>query len=478
MRQKGERMTDRFHRILLAFKIYYMLYLLLAFNAFVNGSKWMNYASYFTAAAGLCLLLWMIPRAGRYLKVDNCILLLLFIASWIFSSIMNLQYGYMENLQGIIWLVLQVGILYLSCSEYTIRDIKEEFKILAVTYLIYCTVANSISLSMLQWGYMYEYKDPQNVIHAIGFRWGRLWGIYDDPNHGAVISLIAVFLGIYLLELTKKKIFKVFLIFGIAVQYLYILFSDSRTGLLALVAGIFLWCLDKGMRRKRPMAMLKKSVLSIGIAAILAGAVYGTAYGGKQIYNVYEKQIYAKVQGDKQHQLGRKEDLAQDASNGRMDIWKSGLEIFEKSPVWGVSYRNMTAYVEKQIPDSYLVRNTRNVKYDSMHDMPMDVLVSQGIIGILLLCALAANTMRIFVKYFGRVQQEGIPLVRMLVVIIAALGVASLLLSMIFYVHTPGTYCFWLCLGYLIRIFALTKNGEWKGADTTVNEENTCGISD
>ncbi len=52
--------NKRFKQVLFIFKMYYMIYLLLAFNAFVNGTVWMKYATILSAVWGAVLGLWML----------------------------------------------------------------------------------------------------------------------------------------------------------------------------------------------------------------------------------------------------------------------------------------------------------------------------------------------------------------------------------------------------------------------------------
>ncbi|CZR75318.1 Lipid A core-O-antigen ligase [Clostridioides difficile] len=46
----------------------------------------------------------------------------------------------------------------------------------------------------------------------------------------------------------------------------------------------------------------------------------------------------------------RKKDLQHDYSNGRLEIWKNGLQIVEKSPVIGVGFRNFAGCAAEHFP--------------------------------------------------------------------------------------------------------------------------------
>lgn len=461
------RKDQNFKRILLAFKIIFMMYLLLAFNAFVNGTVWMNAASYAMTAWGLALIIWMGIRNRRYRGTVGIVVLLAFIVSYLLSAGRFLSYGVTENLKGAVWLVISIVLFYVSAADMGREEIKRELKLLAVIYIWYCTLANIISITMLYWGRFFDYTDKLGSVHAIGFRWGRLWGIYDDPNHGATITVTAVFLAVYLLKLSEQRWKKTVCIATMIFNVLYIYFSDSRTGLLALCTGILLWIIFRGIfnLRLQGREVSVKRVAVFACAGILAaGVVFAGDYGLKVIYKPMDKkllEIWEARNGDilsqkKASGIGRKKDIQYDYSNGRISIWEGGIQIVESSPVTGVGYRNMLPYAKDKQPDNFIALSG----YDSMHNLEMDILVSQGIIGILLFAALVGRIGAVFFRRLRHVPADAIEETACCISITGALAVASTFLSIIFYVNTPQGGCFWLFLGYLLNILSEEKEGK------------------
>ncbi|MRM90595.1 O-antigen ligase domain-containing protein [Faecalicatena contorta] len=458
-----------FKQVLFIFKMYYMIYLLLAFNAFVNGTVWMKYATILSAVWGAVLGLWMLKDYRLYLKVPNLWPLAAFLLSAVFSAVMNIRYGYLENIEGLVWMFISLFIIYIPTCTYSREEVLKELKITAVVYVVYCTVVHIISLSMVYWGRNMGYTDPLGTEHIVGFNWGRLWGIYDEPNRGSVIALAAVFLAVYLFWISKRKVGKVFWVFSIIVQFQFLVFSDSRTGEVALATGLFVMaglCLYRrfGKCRGRAAAAFA-AALVIGLAAV-AGTV-----GFKQIYNTVDKKIEAVHKAKKnipkksisgRKAIGRKDDLANDLSNGRMGIWESGLEIIKASPVYGTSYRNITEFAEDQFPETYLVKNSLGIKYDSMHSMVVDTATAQGALGIAALIWLMVNTLLYMKrKVKGAAPDIFRPAVAVFTVM-ASISAAATVLSTIFYVNSPETYCFWLCFGYFIALLQTGHKEEAK----------------
>lgn len=148
-----------------------------------------------TMGVGAVAGFWKLWKCKEYFKYAHFGVLNTFLVSYVLSTVLNMKYGIMDNLQGFIWLAAQVWILYLVNVDVKIEDIKQEFKILGLIYVIFVSIANIVSLGMFLLGYTYRNLETGK---KLGFLWGRLWGVYDDPNHGSIISMIAVVLAVYL----------------------------------------------------------------------------------------------------------------------------------------------------------------------------------------------------------------------------------------------------------------------------------------
>lgn len=462
-------------RYFLGFKIYYLVYLLLAFNAFINESLWMEYATDLLAVLGVGCALCMLKDWKQYQKVANLRLIGLFLVSYMVSAVLNYRYGVGDNVKELIWMFLFMVVLYATSAVLSMEERKKEFRLLACIWVIYSTVTNAIGNSMVLWGRNYgltKVRDGKAVgFKVVGFKWGRLWGMYDDPNHGATITVVAVLLAVYLFVRTAKWYWRVCLAVSVLIQFGYLVLSDSRTGLVSVGVGAIVWTTALAGKRFRENGMKagKAMAVSLMLGVAVAGGIVGMAQICKQEYNTHDKQIEIlakKMFPPKKSQttktettpskVGRKQDLKGDASNGRLDIWKSGLEIVETSPVVGVSFRNMTAYAQQNMPHTYLVDNPENTKYDSLHNSVLDVLVSQGILGILISLALVFNTVKLLREYLNQRKTVGHKVkaeqsfTTACLALTLAMGVGSLFLSMVFYLNAPQTYIFWLCFGYLM----------------------------
>ena len=447
----------KFKQVLFVFKICYLVYLLLAFNAFVNGTAWMYKASYVITVAGAGMTLWMLFRYKRYKKAYNLWLLGAFAISYLISAVTHMSYGMAENVKGMIWLVLPIVLLYVSTFDMSGEEVRREMRILSGIYICYCTVANLVSLSMVYWGRKYDYIDDIGDIHAIGYRWGRLWGIYDDPNHGATITVISLFMLIYLFFCVKKLWQRVGCIILFLINYLYLVLSDSRTGLISLAAGVVLVGLTLLWVRKRPVTFLKWIIAPLVCAVLAAGIIFAGDITIKQVYKPIDKQIVKvlkaknKLLSEETDKENRKQDLKYNYGSGRIQIWENGLQIVKESPLIGVGYRNIAPYAEEHFPQGYLVKNALGAKYDSMHNVELDILIGQGVLGIIISLLLAGNTCIILFRNLHKAPMKYHKEVIFSITVSGALMIAATFLSFIFYVNAPQNICFWLFLGYGMR---------------------------
>ncbi len=451
--------NKKFKQALFIFKICYLVYLLLAFNAFINGMAWMNAASYVITAAGLLLVLGMVFQYKRYRSAYNLWFLAAFILSYVISAALHLSFGVSGNLKGLIWLVLPILLGYISAFDMSGDEIRRELKWLSGIYIVYCTIANLVSLTMVCWGRRFDYTDGTGKIHSIGYRWNRLWGIYDDPNHGATISIIAMFLLIYLFSRTKKLWKKILAVLCFLINYLYLVLSNSRTGIVTLTAGVIFAGIVYAWIEKKSGRHVKRLILKLVCVIFAAGILCVGTYTLNEAYQPLDKKIVKLMNIKKTtkpvNKANRKKDLQKDYSNGRFEIWKNGLQIVEKSPIVGIGYRNIAGYSKEYFPEGYLVKNALGVQYDSMHNLELDVLVGQGVLGAGLFLILLGNTCIILYKRVHWVTCKDTAETIFSVSAAGALFVAGTFLSFIFYVNAPQNLCFWLFFGYAMRFCQL-----------------------
>ncbi len=439
------------------FKSIYIVHLLLAFNALVNRTVLTTITSAIVLVLGCLVMIGKIFTVPGYLKRKNVIVLNLFLVSYLISTFVNMEFGAVASLKGFIWLVLQIWILYLISEE---TDVKKEFWIIGNIYVMVTSIQNLIGFLMFLGGYAYRNVSPEGEIHMLGFMWNRLWGVYDDPNHGAIITAAAILITLGLYRCAKKKYIKILYRISLFVQFSYIILSDSRTGVICFAVGVALLYLIRYLYTRKQInvkTIVKAAIVSFLGIFLFLGLVTpiqrGYAFVGKYTAGLVKNVEKQPGKDDDDLEVGR-EEMSSDPSNRRFDIWRSGVEIFSSSPVVGTGWSNLNPYAHKYLPDTYIVDNDYK-EFVSLHNIFFDVLAGQGLIGISIFVILILNSVVFTIKWFKKLKKEEYDFMAVMFSILVIMLFASLLISFVFYVNSPESFVFWFIFGYFM--FTLQK---------------------
>ena len=253
-------------------------------------------------------------------------------------------------------------------------------------------------------------------------------------------------------------------------NFVYFVFSDSRTGEIAFVVSIGFFLFIYLRNKKEP----SKKLVKIGIPLIVILCTMAVAFGGRQIMKTGYSQYYAAVMteraseqnsGQKKPQVKpkdataqREQNIQEDISNGRFALWQSAVEVWETSPVYGAGYATFVPYTKEHAPDTYAV-NTGGSDYTSMHNTFFNTLAFQGTIGAVLFVLIALRILTYV--YFPVVRSRGDE-AAYLAAMMSCVG--AVVVSMMFlldgiYTNSPGSFVLWLFTGYMVR-YAYHKRSE------------------
>lgn len=432
----------------LAFKVIYFLLTLISFNFFFAREWYISYISYAVIGFGIIVGVIRLLKVKNYLNA-GIFLLLSFIFSYILGATTTFEYGYIDNVKAVIWMCVQYFLVFAFDKE---KDYSFERSVLFKVFLAYTGICASVSIWMMitHWCRYTIYDGIYWIIG--GFADNRLFGCYVDPNYGAIFATISIAISLfYLTDWKKVKVFwKILLILNIILEFLYLCYSDSRTGMLAVAASAFtliflLFLKKKGFIKTTAVAL----VAAVAVVALVIGVQKGTSFAkvkiaeisatkaGKTVEEIEAEKYVARV-GRVNEQIGEGSDI----SNNRFAIWGNAIEMFKQHPITGISYRNIREYAEVNIPDTY-------VGFESMHNAFFDVLVSQGIIGMIILVLFIVWVFyNLFKKYKSLTDYKEFAFS---LAIIAAIFVSMLTYSEAFYMNTGSAFLFWYILGYLIN---------------------------
>ncbi len=488
---------ERIGYVEIAFKVVYLLHLLMAFNVYMTGQAYLKFSVALVVLLGGFLLLCRACHVRLYLRTPGIILLGLFAVSFLIPSVLIYRYDLFSSLKTAMWMILHFCLLFCFSTEKTENAVKREFWIVGLALLAFVTVENVASLWMLVTEYCKPYETPDGTAFLAGLMpWGRLYGVHTDPNYACVYTLAAILFAVYMIKKCKRWFLRLAFALLAVINFAFVVMTVSRTGVVCAAVGAATYALLWSLKKWNKWVVLRSVVLSVGIAAAVIG-VRTAMISGYNAVNTWlaedvdpstpskgtendattppadsEGEALPPPSGGEVDEpvvdtpneekappveIGRtEEELDGDISNRRFDIWKSGWDIFKKNPVFGIGFENVLGYANDLMPDTYIVNND-HADFDAFHSFLVDVLVSQGIVGILILLLLVLRYFGAFFKYYFKLSESCRDEAVLCIAICVMTLASALFLSHVFYVNCPTTYIFWAYAGYLTYFLVKAK---------------------
>lgn len=444
-------------KIQFIYELAYIILIISTFNSFMFTSSIQSVLVKVCLLSAVCAVILRLCFLKKYLCTPYWKVLLLFMISYLISTIINYQYGYVENLKWLIWLGLSFFLLYLRDCECNFAYYKKEFMILGHIMLGYSVVASIISLGMMVTRYA-EYLEGANDITVMaGYFWGRLWGIYTDPNYGATFCVAMIILAIYFAHKTSHKLLKLVYYVMVIMDFLYVVYSDSRTAKVAIFVGggffafAYVWNMCKNKANKKRIVISLLSVISFIIAINIIISGCKSVYIEKIAAIVEEKDIADKsevtsIKAAKE----REKDVKKDISNRRFDLWKSGIEVWETTPLFGTGYATYDDYALENVPNTYTVNNDQGI-FGNTHNQYINILVFQGIIGAGIFLSFIILCIRKILPFIWKCEGEEFFYIVTMTAIVASIAVSMMFLLEGLYTNSFGTFLLWYLLGNIMH---------------------------
>lgn len=421
------------------------------------------------AIAGICKLI----RWREYIHSKYGIVVILLLASYLFSIFMNYRYAFSTNIKH--WIILTLAIIisyFYAGTENINKNIYLGIRIL-ISVMNICVIISIIQLLM---GYgkieFYEYYHMKS-----GFIENRLWGVFIDPNHGSVLSVIVCYLCIYTIKKSNAMLKKLYYGFTIIIQMMYIAFSDSRTAQVCIAVSMTVYVFWIGLKKISKKKFINKCLVIvasciIGVCCALLPKAIQTGYNmiidvanlerkvNIEVCGEIQENVIEQIESNEGRIIKRAYDLEEDVSNQRFDIWKSGIEIFCKSPIYGVTLFGAREFAKKYVPNTYILRD--KVYFSQFHNEVLDVAVAQGIIGLAIFVLMAILFIVYIIKNFVKEEQNYMAYLIGIIVLLC-LCVKMMFQQGVMYMYNPDVEIFWMTLSYLVAsIHMAEKNNNKK----------------
>lgn len=440
MKEKKLIKAERF--LSFAFEIMFLLYTFFQSMVVFHRTPFVSIALWGALAFGAAACCLRVVFFRRFVHTGGIVLLGLFLVSYAIAILVNIQYGAKSDAINWLILVLTISVIYLQDVSQDKKSIRRQISLISLIYTILLNLSVAVSLIMLAipYGEVIYFEDYQL---NIGFVENRLWGVFIDPNLASVFSVVAIVLAIS--NIIQKK-YRAFSIFTILLLLFYIGVADSRTGMLGLFFGIAFFTF---MIFQKRLSVLRKKLVRYSVCVLLAlilgyvsASIPGTLQEGYNALAVIEEN------GDDDSRVIKRDyDMSEDVSNKRFDIWKSGLEIFSTKPLTGIAFHHLKDYADIVLPETYLAQE--GVNFSHLHNELLNVLVSQGIPGMIIILLFAGTSIAFVFKGYADLAENDFYEYTGMITCLLSISVGMMLQQGILYSYMPVNILFWMFLGYM-----------------------------
>ena len=455
------------------FKICFLFYGLMTFNSFFTHTKIISVFLMLTTIFAGISLIYRLINFKHFINNKIIWLAAAFTVSYIASMLINIRYFNINSVKTLLFMGMEFCLLLATDDRKSFEDYKSEIRLFLRIMWFYMFVSAVASIVLMLCGYSSIVERNGQTVMA-GFVWGRLWGVFTDPNYGSVLAAMTVIIALYEFKGSKNRLWRVLNIINIVVQALYISFSDSRTGSVVAFVAVGLYCYGNFVKMKLSMKAAKYCVcvllsIAVGICCMGAFKTVNKGYNSVVVLIAQNETVDNTEEVEEKYIIGREEDIAKDFSNRRIDLWISGLETFRLRPVFGVSFNSVVDFAKDNQPETYLVNNDNGI-FNNYHNTLVNVLVGQGAIGLAILLAMIVYAgLKLIKRVMDSFNKEDYLLRLTLFVLLVAVLASAMFVSELVYAISVNMMLFWYLLGVMLK-----KSGEDSGNDK--NKRDNSGI--
>ena len=353
----------------------------------------------FLAAAGLLILLDLFNRR-QILKDPSLYLLVAFCACYAVTILKFRDYYLSKNIKALAYMAVFFIVLYGGAQADRESARRERF-IVGHTFLAGTLLLTLGSLATFFMGLESTYETATGLTGYLGVFNGKLAGLYNSNTGGALYATAIMICAAYLYDGRGGR-GRWLYIADIAVTSFCLLLTYSRASIyaLAIVLGLGTVILSgrafDGM--KGAAGILVRILAGAGICALLifaSGPVHSMLMRlGPYDFDTEEAAeiagpVRASIQlpaSSSPEGWSEESDRINDTLSRRLSIWNVGWQIFEYSPVWGVTNE---AIPDMAFPHLHYPGEIAHIKGGGLHNIYLTVLAASGIAGALPLAVFA-----------------------------------------------------------------------------------------
>lgn len=384
--------------------------------------------------------------------------LFLFLIAFGISMIYNYRTAFVDNAKSFIITVILFFIIYFFEDEEQKKK-EKNFKVYMRIVMWYSFIMSILTILLYF----------ANV--SLALYTDRYCGIYSNPIMSGLVGMCGMFVTLVLgLEWKKLKVrTRIFYVGQIILQFFIIALSNSRSAFICLLAFLLVFFVLLEINKKRGSVLKHGVIMILGIVIISLGTswVYDLSKTGLFKVNSFIYELRYSVEessGRKPSKNGFLEQLiptdayelertmADESNNIRLNQILTGLQVFQKSPIVGVSPRNAISIAQEIAKENDM--DITGIEGGGFHNSYIDILASLGIVGFLTACLFVVSILRVIADGMFRIKEKPMKYIQLavLLAIIVSTCVVFLFESLMVFKITPSTIFFWLILGYLVSV--------------------------
>ena len=398
-----------------------------------------------------------------YLKVKAIEYLILFFIFNIVTCLVVISYGFSTNIKNMVIFFIYFFTIFPMFSSIS----KEQGKKIFDTFFLVITILNTfgVLISLIQFILLKGYRvhDYKGLLIRQGFIESRLFGILASPNYLSIISLVVVIFLVVRLKLLNNS-YRYVAYIVIAVNFIYIVLSGSRTTYICLILASLAYALVI-FYQKNNLKSLGKVILSVAIVFVSYKGVNFTS----EKYLEYNKvTLKENMKEEKNLSLERTDTSEENISNNRFAIWKSTAKFIPNKPLLGYSAGNWYEVGKKIKPDEYIIR-----EHYLTHNGYLEILFYNGLVGFISMAIFILTFLKTLLNKIYKLKKEkGIEDNQLVMILMMTLVVfvSNLFLSSTLYGISLSGIILFLSIGYFFSILNQNKQGYRKLSDDEVKK--------
>ncbi|HHX37047.1 MAG TPA: hypothetical protein GX717_03585, partial [Clostridiaceae bacterium] len=457
------------------FLVVFLLYAFYSWLAFPLYTQYIAIPLVFWA--GLIFLAKLIRFKLKFIK--HSVFGLVWCVAYAVTIVLNRHYSPLgEQIRSLIWLFVFCVVIYSAC--YQTDKAAPNMVVVSWTTRLFTMLASGFSLYTYYARWLPWLEMPDQTYALVGFLNHRLFGVYVDPNFGALFATLSLTFSLYYFVEKRRRLGEtLFNLVNAIIQLLYIGLSYSRTGLVILIVTGSLFLIGFGVNafrnREHTRIRLVREITLRSLAFILVIFLIWKPFWdmdrarslGYLLFDIpLEEQLETESQSDLSKSGSRFKNKSdgtrrsaqvvalleqenrsdtESSGNERIVLMQEGIELLLHKPIFGVGDRNIRMAAQEFMPDSLLA-------YGKVpHNAYIFVILASGLVGGLICFIWLIQSALLFFKtsMFKKRLQLLAPWYAVIPIVICL--ISSLFLQDLFLTMSPSAFIFWFFLGYIRR---------------------------